>query len=314
MKLPVSCKPLRLLGSALLLAGVSSVHADGPPVETSETSAMSDANAILQTQDTIIDAPRTPPALDLPDSGKAARVVSPLPANLPMTPTEAFVDPAITTAIKVSNRDVNRVHCAGSIEDVIWSNEKPMTVTPAKNGNVFVKFLVRRQGEHEVPATQPADLHIVCNGQVYTLILYPKASDSVTIHLGSSKAATLTEIVEEWSALPLEERVKKITLAMFREEIPSGFSRTPTRGARRDIQFYDRLSIQGVFEMRAPGLGLNATEYRVVSSSALTLDERDFLLPQFGNVVGITVDPVVLTPDQRAARLIVVERAASNGE
>ena len=80
------------------------------------------------------------------------------------------------------------------------------------------------------------------------------------------------------------------------------------------MQLYQGISVQGVYEMRAPGLGLSATEYRVVVAQATTLDERDFLLPQFGNVVGITLDPLVLTPDSRAARLIVVERATTHGQ
>lgn len=261
----------------------------------------------------------TPPVIEIPNAGATATAVNPadalvqsIPANTADGATEMFVDPETSTPIKVSNRDVNRVHCPGAIEDVIWSNEKPMSVSPAKNGNVFVKFLVRRQGEKEVATTMPADLHVVCNGQVYTMILYPKPSDSVTIHLGRGKAEALRAVNDEWGALPLEERVKRITLAMYREETPSGFSRSPTRGARRDVQLYQGMSVQGVYEMRAPGLGLNATEYRVVVNQATTLDERDFLLPQFGNVVGITVDPVVLTPDTRAARLIVVERATTN--
>lgn len=252
------------------------------------------------------------PAIDIPaDPGVAAdALIAPVPANTAEGASELFVEPGTSTPVKVSNRDVNRIHCAGVIDDVIWSNEKPMSVSPAKGGNVFVKFLVRRQGDREMATTLPADLHLVCDGQVYTMILYPKPTDSVTIHLGrGGQAATLRAVTEEWGALPLEERVKRITLAMVREEVPSGFSRTPSRGERRDIRFYEGMSVQGVYEMRAPGLGLNATEYRVVAAQATTLDERDFLLPQFGNVVGITLDPLVLTPDHRAARLIVVERA-----
>jgi conjugal transfer pilus assembly protein TraK len=297
VKLPASTTPSRrrlplLLASAALVLG-SSAHADAPADE---------------------------PALEVPASVAAPSVASPViprsdsPAPMTEGATELFVEPETSTPLKVSNRDVNRVHCAGAIEDVIWSNEKPMSVSPAKNGNVFVKFLVRRQGEREVAATLPADLHVVCNGQVYTMILYPKPSDSVTIHLGRGRAESIQSVTDEWGALPLEERVKRITLAMFREETPSGFSRSPTRGERRDVRFYEGMSVQGVYELRAPGLGLSATEYRVVVSQATTLDERDFLLPQFGNVVGITLDPVVLTSDARTARLIVVERATTHGD
>lgn len=251
------------------------------------------------------------PVLDPDQVERAAVAATSIPMNTDSS--EAFVLPDVSTPIKVSNRDVNRVHCNGVIEDVVFSNEKPMSVTPSKNGNVFVKFLVKRQGEREVAASGAADLHVVCNGQVYTMILYPKPSDSVTIYLGSNKATALKEVLSEWGALPLEERVRRVTLAMYVEQMPSGFQRSPARGDRRDIRMYDGMSIQGVYELRAPGLGLNATEYRVVSTRPLTLNERDFLLPELGNVVGITVDPLVLTPDNKVARLIVVERAAANG-
>ena len=297
-----------MLASAALAAAVASAHADAPAED-------------LSREDSAAAHPQLPPAIEIPAPGPIAPALIPadtpeasLPSLFAHGATELLVEPETSTPIKVSNRDVNRVHCEGAIEDVIWSNEKPLSVSPAKNGNVFVKFLVRRQGDREVASTMPADLHVVCNGQVYTMILYPKPSDSVTIHLGRGRAASLQSVTDEWGALALEERVKRITLAMFREQTPPGFSRVPTRGERRDVQFYQGISVQGVYELRAPGLGLSATEYRVVVSQATTLDERDFLLPQFGQVVGITLDPIVLTADARAARLIVVERAASHVE
>jgi len=294
--------PLLLASAALAVA--ASAHADGSPDD------------VLHDEDSGYYR-HTPPVIEIRDSAAAMAspadaLVSSIPSITAEGATELFVEPETSTPIKVSNRDVNRVHCAGPIEDVIWSNEKPMSVSPAKNGNVFVKFLVRRQGDKEVATTTPADLHVVCNGQVYTMILYPKPSDSVTIHLGRGRADALRSVTDEWGALPLEERVKRITLAMFREETPSGFTRSPSRGTRRDVQLYQGMSVQGVYELRAPGLGLNATEYRVVVRQATTLDERDFLLPQFGNVVGITLDPIVLAPNARAARLIVVERATTH--
>lgn len=308
MKQPASTtqrpRPLLLLLASAALAVAASAHADGSPEDVP-----SDEDSGYYRH--------TPPVIEIRDSAAATAsrgdsLVSSIPSNTAEGATELFVEPETSTPIKVSNRDVNRVHCAGPIEDVIWSNEKPMSVSPAKNGNVFVKFLVRRQGDKEVATTMPADLHVVCNGQVYTMILYPKPSDSVTIHLGRGRADALRSVTHEWGALPLEERVKRITLAMFREETPSGFTRSPSRGTRRDVALYQGMSVQGVYEMRAPGLGLNATEYRVVARQATTLDERDFLLPQFGNVVGITLDPIVLAPDARAARLIVVERATTH--
>lgn len=263
----------------------------------------------------VIEIPRQELAVTAPLSPaeEARSLMASIPRNSGERDIEAFVQPDTATPIKVSNRDVNRINCPGVIEDVIWSQEKPLNVTPAKNGNVFVKFLVQRQGTRETFASGPADVHVVCNGKVYTLILHPKPSDSVTIYLGSQKAERIQEVVEEWGALPLEEKVKRLTLAMYREETPDGFQRNPTRGSRRDIRFFEGVTIQGIYEIRAPGLGLNATEYRIVAHHPVTLNERDFLLPAFGHVVGVTIDPLVLTPNDRSARLIVVERAI-NGE
>ena len=65
----------------------------------------------------------------------------------------------------------------------------------------------------------------------------------------------------------------------------------------------------GQYEVRAHSTGLKAVEYVVLAKESMTLDERDFLDPQFGDIVAITVDPLTV-PKDGIARLIVVERSA----
>jgi conjugal transfer pilus assembly protein TraK len=226
---------------------------------------------------------------------------------------DAAVLPERTTAVVVSNRDVNRLWCQKDVEDVVWSKEKPVTVK-VTGGNVFVKFMVAHQGESERYQSGALDLHVVCGGEVYTLILHPKDIDSATVRLGDLTRADLSTVAKDWGALALEEKVKKLTLIVYRHELPAGFTRKliETADPRYAVRAYKDLQIFGQVETLATGTGLLATEYSVLAAKAMSLSERDFLLKDMGNIVGVTVDPLYV-PAQGTARLIVVTRSLANG-
>ena len=238
----------------------------------------------------------------------AALVTTSLPA------AEERVLPERSTAVLVSNRDVNRLNCPQGVEDVVWSAEKPVKVTRAGE-NVFVKFLVARQGERESYTTTPLDVHVICGGAVYTLILHPREMDSVTVRLGDPRRTSLQAITKEWGSLPLEDRVRRLTVAVYRNQIPETFTRRviETGDPRRNLSIYRNAQVVGQSEVLAPGLGLKAVEYVVIASEPMQLAERDFLVPELGEVVGITVEPLVLAQDG-VARLIVIERSTGAGE
>lgn len=211
----------------------------------------------------------------------------------------------------VSNRDVNRVNCAVPVDDVVWSAEKPVKVSHSGT-NVFVKFLVQKQGEVERHVSAPLDVHVVCGGEVYTLILHPRDQDSVTVRLGSPERKALKAVAQEWGSLPTEERVKRLTLAVYRQQLPDAFARRriePT-DPRRNVPLFENAQVVGQFEVTATGTGLRAVEYVVYSKEGLRLEERDFLSPLLGDIVGVTVEPLNVEPDS-FARLIVVERVKS---
>ena len=77
---------------------------------------------------------------------------------------ETMALPERTTAVIVSNRDVNRIYCTKDVEDVVWSKEKPATVK-VSGANVFVKFLVGRQGEAERLTEATLDLTSFVRGK-----------------------------------------------------------------------------------------------------------------------------------------------------
>lgn len=222
--------------------------------------------------------------------------------------------PERATAVVVSNRDVNRIHCNYGVTEVHWSKERPVSVEHQMNSdNVFVKFLVRRVGNHDTRVTEPVDLHIVCGGEVYTLILHPRDQDSTTVRLGDATRKQLQAAVKDWGAIPIEEQVKKLTLAVFRNELPNSLERQqiPSGDPRRNVEIFDNAQIVAQSEVRAPGTGLKAVEYIVIADEAMRLEERDFLVRELGDIVALTIDPLVV-PKGGAARLIVIERSASH--
>lgn len=226
-----------------------------------------------------------------------------------MRADDATVAPERATAVFVSNRDVNRVNCPVAVDDVVWSAEKPVKVSHS-GANVFVKFLVQKQGDLERTVSAPLDLHVVCGGEVYTLILHPRDQDSVTVRLGSAERKALKAVAAEWGSLPTEERVKRLTLAVYRQQLPEAFSRRriEPNDPRRNVPLFENAQVIGQYEVTATGTGLKAVEYVVYSKEGLRLEERDFLSPLLGDIVGLTVEPLNVEPDS-FARLIVVERA-----
>ena len=227
---------------------------------------------------------------------------------------EELVLPERATAVIVSNRDVNRVNCPQGVQDVVWSAEKPVKVSRSGE-NVFVKFLVARQGDKEQYATAPLDVHVVCGGAVYTMILHPRDMDSVTVRLSDTRRPALQAVVKEWGSLALEDRVKRLTLAVYRNQIPETFTRKTieTGDPRRALAIYRNAQVVGQSEVLAPGVGLKAVEYIVIAGEPMQVSERDFLVPQMGEVVAVTIEPLTLGKDD-VARLIVIERATSTGD
>lgn len=229
--------------------------------------------------------------------------------------------PETITPVVVSNRDVNRIACDGNVQDAFFSQERPMTLKIA-GSDVYVKFKIRKLGDHYTFVDQPVDLHIVCDNAVYTLILHPNKRDSVTVRLAPSMSHVTRKITEEWSALPLEAKIQRFTLMVYQDELPDGFQRhvLADPDPHKHIVLIDPetgrplpgLGITGLFEVNADGTGLEATEYRITTNQAREFRETDFLSSKFGAIVGVTIDPLRVAAGQ-SARLIIVSRSAAHG-
>ena len=179
-----------------------------------------------------------------------------------------------TTTVVVSSRNVNRISCASPIQDVIWSKEQPIEVT-TKERNLFAKFLIKRTGEGEHYADTAVDLHIVCNNEIYTLILQPREVDTVTVQLGDPALQQARDTLAGWASLPLEAQIKRLTLAVYKDELPQAASRA---AAQLIPNLWVDATPHDAQRIRLPGIGLAALTFELTTHSPVTLNEHDFLI------------------------------------
>lgn len=86
--------------------------------------------------------------------------------------------PDQTSAIRLSNRDVNHVVCkGGEIDDVKFSAEKGLAVEKA-GSDAWIKFLVKESDDAGLVTrtyvTTPSEFFVACNGAIYPLYAEPR--------------------------------------------------------------------------------------------------------------------------------------------
>lgn len=235
-------------------------------------------------------------------------------APLPAAAQTIVALPDQTSTIRLSNRDINHVICAGGeIEDIKFSAEKAIAVERA-GSNAWIKFLVREIDDAGAVTrtfvTVPSEFFITCNGSVYALYAEPSdiPAQTVTLQAGTTQRARANE--ELLGPLVEEERAVSITLSMLQDRIPASFTAVAPRSDRLRLANLPGAEIDERRRVEIEGSGLSASEYLVTALIDTTLDERSFLAPELGaNIFAVTLDRTVLKPGD-AARLIVIRRGA----
>ncbi len=248
---------------------------------------------------------------------KAVAWIGALMAGTALAQT-SFVPPETTTPVILSSTDVNRIVCtAGEINDVFYSKEKGMTIVN-KGRNAFVKYLIRVKGEAQTLVAQPSEIHLVCAGEVFTLIAKPLPGQARTVRLASGIKERIQKNIERMGAMPFEEKVIRLTRAAYQDEIPEGFA-VKTMTSRVEVkpqeaalkQIFAALEVIKRRVIRVEGLGMRLSEYTVKSQQAVELHETDFLEKAFGaEIAGVTVQPLNLEPGSQG-RVLIVERVVN---
>ena len=231
---------------------------------------------------------------------------------LPVMAQTIVALPDQTSTIRLSNRDINHVICAGGeIEDVKFSAEKAIAVEKAGR-DAWIKFLVREIDDAGAVTrtfvTVPSEFFITCNGAVFAL--YAEQSDipaqTVTLQPGGAQRAQAN--AQQLGPLVEEERAVSITLSMLQDRIPASFTSVAPRSGPLRLGLLPDASIEERRRIEVDGSGLSASEYLVSVASDTLLDERSFLDSALGaNIFAVTLDRGTLSAGE-TARLIVVRR------
>jgi conjugal transfer pilus assembly protein TraK len=235
-------------------------------------------------------------------------------APLPAAAQTIVALPDQTSTIRLSNRDINHVICAGGeIEDIKFSAEKAIAVERA-GSNAWIKFLVREVDDAGAVTrsfvTVPSEFFITCNGAVYALYAEPSdiPAQTVTLQAGTTQRARANE--DLLGPLVEEERAVSITLSMLQDRVPASFTAVASRSGRLRLTNLAEAEIDERRRVEIEGAGLSASEYLVTAIAEITLDERSFLAPELGaNIFAVTLDRTILKRGE-TARLIVIRRGA----
>ncbi|PTR12600.1 MULTISPECIES: type-F conjugative transfer system secretin TraK [unclassified Novosphingobium] len=222
--------------------------------------------------------------------------------------------PDQTSAIRLSNRDVNHVICVGGeIEDVKFSAEKAIAVEKS-GSDAWIKFLVKEIDDAgqvtRSYVTVPSEFFVSCNGAIYPLYAEPSDIPAQTVTLAPGKAQRAKANDDLLGPLVEEERAVSVTLAMLQDRIPASFSAVAPRLGLIDLAGLPGARITERRRVMIEGSGLSASEYRIDVPADTTLDERAFLDRTLGaRIFAVSADRLALKAGE-AARIIVVRREA----
>jgi len=241
-------------------------------------------------------------------------------AALPAMAGDITITPDVTTPIRLSNTDINRIVCVrGDIEDALYSKEKGLKIS-WEGKNAFVKYLIQVTPNGEKYVQNNTEIHIVCDSEVYTLVATPEQGGPQTIYLAASTRNRAEKNISMMGAMPMEQKVLMLIQAAYTDDtIPDTFSVTrfnkpvkadgsPPSSVENSKPLWEEVDITLARVIRVDGVGLSLKEYSVIARANVDLRETDFLRKEFGDAIaGITIDPPKLKAKEKG-RLFIVDR------
>ncbi|MCK9293501.1 MAG: type-F conjugative transfer system secretin TraK [Desulfobulbaceae bacterium] len=306
----------------LLLAGAS-VQAEEAPAPPASAHV---ADFMVQTkqeeQAPVLEEPASEKTYDLKDQTsilppqeeqfpvmRESKPLKPSTTNYPSdNPTHVnFIAPEMPTIVQLSNRDINRIVCSGSMSDLIFSEEKGITGHFSGN-SAFIKFKAEEFNGLLTYAETPSELFIVCNGAVYTLIAEPQEISSVTLHLAAPAKDVFQKNIDHYKNMPLEKQVLQIIKEGYEGGYPSSYK---VSNVDTLIPLCGDLSVNLMQTVDVEGVGLRLKQFKVASTKkgeTMELQEKTFLALDIGeSILAVAIEDQVLNAGE-ATRVFVVEK------
>jgi conjugal transfer pilus assembly protein TraK len=238
------------------------------------------------------------------DSGFSEQELLPDPMSMAQK-----VSPEITTQVRLSNSDINRVICPVDIKDAIYSEEKGLTVNLAGK-NAFVKFSVVRKDGKDMYSMTPSELYFVCDGAVYTMIASPARIPAQTVQLVPGKTGTAKKNMQLYGELPFEKKIIAMVKRVYTNDAPDSFTKTVVN---RKMDIFKDLDVvlRSTYAIEGEGLRVKEFEVRIAPASALesiSFKENDFLRTDVSlHPVAVSAESMTLKKGE-TSRVFVVER------
>ena len=223
------------------------------------------------------------------------------------------IPPEVTTKIRLSSSDLNRISCSSEIKDALTSTEKGVVIK-ITGKDAFVKFKVTKRGDKLVYSTTPTELYVVCGEETYSMVGVPQRVPSQTIRLSSGKDRKIKENVSLFSGLPFEKMMLKAIQDVYTEQIPDSYTVT-TRDQRFDSFKEVRMVLKRVVDIE--GEGLRVKEYLVSPKDGIKefrMNEKMFMRMELAeNPVAVSIERHVLRQGDSTRAFVVEQRGERQG-
>ena len=219
--------------------------------------------------------------------------------------------PEVTTKVKLSNTDVNRLVCPDGIKDVVFSQEKGVKVK-ITDGNAFIKFQVIKKGEEMIYTEVPSEFYVVCGEDIYSLIGMPQRVPAQTIRLSSGKKRKIQQNLAIFGGMPLEKKILTLIRQSYTDQLPESYL---VREIEHQVDLFPALWMSFIREVVVEGEGLAVREYRISLRSKTgqtRLSEKEFLRSELtSQPLAVAVDELLLRGGAQS-RVFIVERRDSD--
>lgn len=189
--------------------------------------------------------------------------------------TAQSVVPDVRTTVNVSNHDVNRFVCPGTMQDMIYSKEKGITGHFTKS-DAFIKFKITKTGSDKQYSTEENELFLVCDGNVYTVITKPSDIPSTTVRLVPPVGDSFKQNVAIFKNMPLEKQALHIIRQAYGDQYPSSYKVTELQNK---VSIRPDLDVLLEQYIDVEGIGLRLKRYNITSLAMdeINVNETDFL-------------------------------------
>jgi conjugal transfer pilus assembly protein TraK len=237
-----------------------------------------------------------------------------LTALPPVTEDPAIVLPELTTRVRLSASDVNRLVCQEEIKDVVTSKEKGVIVKIVGK-SAFIKFVVVKKGEKLTYSETPTELFVVCGDAMFNLVAMPSRIPAQTIQLSTGRKDRIKENLSLFEGLPFEQKILKIVRESYMEEIPDSY--VVRRFNKKTNVSFKEINVLLRREIEIEGEGLKIREYEASIKGTLPellLHERMFLHPGLAeNPVAVAIEEPLLKHGTTTRIFIVETKPTSAG-